>query len=208
MGLKSKVVLSVGFSLVLVTGTSCRKAMKAARKVRVAGKVAKKINRESKRSDEARNAQEKEPIATYSLEHPNGYPGSTPPVKGASANTGFTSSMSSAGNSQIMTRISSKYAVKLPPYGLREFRVEHDGIEKRNIVLHYKYQGKTFTTDWVHDYFVSKGKYCFAVSDKTGKISGLLPVDMIDKDKSGVSYQEAGKFARDIKAEVKAQQGL
>ena len=79
---------------------------------------------------------------------------------------------------------------------------------KRNIVLHYKYQGKTFTTDWVHDYFVSKGKYCFAVSDKTGKISGLLPVDMIDKDKSGVSYQEAGKFARDIKAEVKAQQGL
>ncbi|MCM8531559.1 MAG: hypothetical protein NE330_10400 [Lentisphaeraceae bacterium] len=208
MGLKSKVLLSVSFSVVLLMGTSCRKAVRMAKKARVAGKVAKKINRESNKSQDSKSVQEKEPLATYSLEHPNGYPGSTPPTQGASANTGFTSTPVHTGNTQVMTRISSKYAVKLPPHGLREFRVEHDGIEKRNIVLHYKYQGKIFTTHWVHDYFVSKGKYCFAVSDKEGKISGLLPVDLIDKGKTGGAYKEAGEFARYVKAELKSQQGL
>lgn len=186
----------------LVSGVSCRKAVKMARKVRVTGKVAKKNDRESKKAQEGKANQNKEPLATYSLEHPNGYKGLIAPSKKTSMST------TTAGSAQVMSSISSKYAVKFPPHLLRDFRIENDGIEKRNIVLHYKYQEKTFIAHRVHDYLVSKGKYCFSVFDEEGKVSGLLPVDMIDKAKTGVAYQELGKFARYVNAEVKAAKGL
>ena len=104
-----------------------------------------------------------------------------------------------------LSKISSKYAVKSDTNGLYAFETKHLGISKERVTLHYSYAGQDYTVHWLHDYLVKNGKYCFAVSNDSGDLQGLLPVSRINKLKSGENFSKAGQFARKVKETLKKQ---
>ena len=179
----------------LFSTTSCGKVINGIAQ-RSAARGVRSYNRQQKNEDQSR--QEVKTI-NEDFENDSDDFGSSADDFGGSANTPtFTSS-----NNRLTSRISTQYAVQLSDQGLWDFEVTHLDIPKQKITLHYSHAGKSFTTHWVHDYLVKRGKYCFAVESEDGKISGLLQVSKIDKSKSGSEFQKAGDFARKVKKTVR-----